>query len=204
VSSTLPAAQRLSLEEYEALVREGRLESGPAVELLDGLLVTKMSKNPRHAAATRRIYGLLRELLPAGFTAFKEDPVRLPVEGRQGGGSEPEPDVVVVAGEESNFEVRHPDPGEVRLIVEVSSDARRLREDREGLARYARNRIAQVWIVNLPAGVVEIYTQPSGPGDEVYEINAVARPGDVLTLDLGAGHDGGRVEIRLAVVELLA
>jgi len=44
-----------------------------------------------------------------------------------------------------------------------------LRDDRDGLVRYARNGIPCVWIVNLPANVIEVYTKPSGPGDAVFE-----------------------------------
>jgi Uma2 family endonuclease len=204
MSTTVPGVRRLSLDEYDAMLRDGRLGSGEPMELLDGILVPKMSKKPRHAAVTRRIYRLIREMLPPGFSAMKEDPVRLPVEGREGGGSEPEPDVAVLKGPETEFESRHPNPGEVHLVVEVSSEPRRLREDREGLARYARNGISQVWIVNLPANVIEVYSGPSGPHDEVYETITVVRPGDTLALDLGARDDGGRLEIRLAVADLLA
>jgi Uma2 family endonuclease len=205
MSVAMPGVRRISLDEYEAMANDGRLGPDVNAELLDGILVPKMTKGPRHAAITRRIHRMLHEALPAGYAAFKEDPVRLPVEGPEGGGSEPEPDVMVVTGVETEFEDRHPGPGDVRLVVEVSSDARRLREDREGLVRYARNAVPCVWIVNLPANVVEVYTQPSGPADApVFEGNTMALPGDTLTLDLGTRDDGGRLEIQLAVAELLA
>ena len=200
MSVVTTGVRRISLDEYEAMVSEGRLDSAVNVELLDGILVAKMSKGPRHASVTRRIHRLLGGALPAGYSAFKEDPVRLPVEGPDGGGSEPEPDVTVAEGREDAFEERHPDAGEVRLVVEVASDARRLRDDRAGLTRYARNGVPAVWLVNLPANVVEIYTNPSGPGDDpVYEGNTVARPGDTIALDLGPGG-----AVRVAASELLA
>ena len=42
---------RLSVEQYQAMIRSGILTDDDPVELLEGLLVTKMAKNPAHALA---------------------------------------------------------------------------------------------------------------------------------------------------------
>jgi Uma2 family endonuclease len=200
MSVVTTGVRRISLDEYEAMVNEGRLDPAVDVELLDGILVAKMTKGVPHLGTTRLIQDLLREVLPPGWTTLKEDPIRLPVEAPEGGGTMPEPDVSVVRGVTADYKGRYPGPADVALVVEVASDARRLRDDRAGLARYARNGVPAVWLVNLPADVVEIYTNPSGPGDDpVYEGNTVARPGDVITLDLGPGG-----VVRVAASELLA
>ena len=86
------------------------------------------------------------------------------------------------------------------LVVEVASDSRSLALDREGLARYAWNGVAVVWIVNLAASVIEVYSDPTGPVEfPVYEQNAVKRAGDSIVVRL----DGER-EITLDVAALLA
>jgi Uma2 family endonuclease len=205
MSTTLPGVRRLSLDEYEAMVRDGRLDPIVAVELLDGIMVPKMTKGLRHVDATRGIQEMLREALPPGWTVLKEDPIALPIEGPDGGGTLPEPDVTVVRGSRKDYGKRYPGPADLMLVVEVASNAKMLKGDREGLARYARNGVPRIWLVNLLANVVEVYTEPTGPGDDpVYEANTVARPGDTLIVDLGPCEDGGRNEIRLAVSELLA
>lgn len=50
---------RLSVEQYHAMIQAGVLTDDDPVELLEGLLVTKMPKNPAHATAKR----LLRRAL---------------------------------------------------------------------------------------------------------------------------------------------
>jgi Uma2 family endonuclease len=71
--------------------------------------------------------------------------------------SEPEPDVCVVPGNPRDYRDAH--PARPVLIVEVALS--RLRFDREhkgGL--YARARIADYWIVNIPDRRVEIHRDP--------------------------------------------
>jgi Uma2 family endonuclease len=195
-----PGVRRISLEEYEAMARDGRLDPGVAVELLDGVVVPKMTKGLRHLAITRRLQTLFREALPAGWVCLKEDPVHLPLEGPEGGGTLPEPDVTVLRGGAEDYEARYPEPDDIALVVEVASNATMLKRDRDGLARYARNGVRVVWVVNLPADVVEVYTLPTGPGNEpVFEGVAVAKPGEAVTLDLGDGD-----VVRLDAGEILA
>ena len=205
MSIATPGVRRIGLNEFEAMANDGRLDPTVGVELLDGVVVPKTTKGLRHVAITRRVQRMLREALPPGWADLKEDPVRLQVEAPGGGGAMPEPDAAVAAGGEADYEARYPGPADLGLVVEVASNAKMLKADREGLARYARNGVRVVWLVNLPANVVEVYSDPSGPGDDpVFEGNTVARPGDTITLDLGPlGGDGGGV-VRVAVSDLLA
>ena len=62
------------------------------------------------------------------------------------------------------------------LLIEVSDST--LIMDREGkLPIYARGGIAEVWIVNLPERVVEVYSSPT---DGEYAECRRVRAGDVL------------------------
>ncbi|MGO9463192.1 MAG: hypothetical protein ACLQIB_19795 [Isosphaeraceae bacterium] len=45
---------RLSVKQYHAMIRAGNLTEDDQVELLEGFLVTKMSKNPPHIVAADR------------------------------------------------------------------------------------------------------------------------------------------------------
>jgi Uma2 family endonuclease len=57
---------------------------------------------------------------------------------------------------------RHPAPQDTGLVVEVSDST--LQDDRTLKARlYARSAIPVYWIINLIAGQVEVYTDPTGP-----------------------------------------
>ncbi len=49
------------------MIGVGIIKSGEPLELLDGMLVLKMSKKPRHRIATHRTADTLRDLLPKGW-----------------------------------------------------------------------------------------------------------------------------------------
>jgi Uma2 family endonuclease len=148
---------RLTVAEYHRLAAEGKL-TDDGVELLEGLLVKKMPKNPRHVLVLKRLSRLLEKMLSHRFGMRVQDPITL-------SGSEPEPDLVVVRGKEEEFEERHPGPGDVAMVIEVSETTLRL--DRGVKKRlYAEARLPIYWIVNLIDNQIEILTEPSGPAEK--------------------------------------
>jgi Uma2 family endonuclease len=175
---------RISLDVYREMGEQGLLLPDDRVELLDGLLVKKMTKRPRHTTVTHRIFRRLDSALPAGWYARMEQPIELP--GGPAGDSAPEPDIAVVEGDLEDYATRHPGPAEVALVVEVARDSKALRRDRQGLKRYAWARIPTVWIVNLTNDTVEVYTEPSrkrrGPAYGKCEFK---KPGEIATIVLG-------------------
>lgn len=150
----LTSLYRMTVDRYERLVEAGVLDD-PKVELINGWLVTKMSKNPPHTFANGRLFRLLDRLLPAGWHLRKEDPVQIPIY------DEPEPDLAVVAGVLEDYLERHPDPAKVALVVEVA-DSSLDRDQDEKQTTYARAGIPYYWIVNLVDRQVEVYADPRG------------------------------------------
>lgn len=181
-----PALHRFSLKDYARMSRYGLLTKDDRVELLDGLVVKKMNKGPRHVTVTHRIFLTLNDRLPAGWHPRQESPIELPGGPVAGATSSPEPDVTVVRGPFGCYGARHPSPDEVALAVEVAGDARMLAKDRKGLARLAWNRIPVVWIVNLPRDTIEVSTDPTGPCElPEYQARIVLKPGDPISVALG-------------------
>jgi Uma2 family endonuclease len=90
--------------------------------------------------------------------------------------SEPEPDIAWV--EKKDYSTRHPEPGEIRLIVEVADSS--LADDRGyKLAVYAEAGIAEYWIANLIDEQIEVYRDPIGRdyGDKsIYRGDAKISP----------------------------
>ena len=145
----------LSVEQYHKMVVAGILDEDLPVELLEGWLVTKMGKNPRHRLAAELVREILAALLPAGWFVEGQEPLTT-------ADSEPEPDASVVRGDRGDYLDRHPQPEEIALVVEVSDTS--LRRDRALKGRiYANAGVPVYWIVNLNDGLVEVYTGPSGP-----------------------------------------
>ncbi|QEL14701.1 Uma2 family endonuclease [Limnoglobus roseus] len=153
--STGPQLHALTVKQYHQMIDAGVFSEDERVELLNGLLVRKMTIKPPHATALGLLLDALRLSLPAGWRVRVQDPIELDV-------SEPEPDAAVVRGDARTFAARHPRPAEIGLVVEVAD--RSLAYDRgEKLRAYAANNVSLYWIVNLVDNRVEVYSQPSGP-----------------------------------------
>jgi Uma2 family endonuclease len=180
-----PEVYRMTVDEYE---RMAGVLNDPRVELIDGYLVRKTGKKPPRAWAVGNILEAIVALLPNGWTWRKEDPVRIPEF------DEPEPDVTVVRGSRDDYRDRHPEAGDVTIIVEVSEST--LDRDRgKKLLAYAKGGVATYWIVNLVDGQLEVYTRPDPDG---YQSSQILKPGQ----DVSVVIDGVEVG-RIAVSDIL-
>ncbi len=149
---------RLSVEQYHAMIQAGILTEDDPVELLEGWLVTKMSKNPKHRIATRLVRKALEKIISLGWYVDSQEPLTTV-------DSEPQPDGMVVRGETREYPDRHPGPEDVVLVVEVADSS--LQRDRSLKKRlYAAGGIPVYWIVNLLANQIGVYTEPSGPAEK--------------------------------------
>ena len=178
------------------MVRKGFLDEDEPVELLNGVLVTKMPKNPPHRVATRKTVRGLERLLPAGWIVQKEESLVMPP------GNKWEPDVAVVRSELEFDSARDAPAAECCMVVEIT-ETNLARARSEKLPAYAAAGIPVYWIVNLSGGatsgsaVVEVYTDPD-PATGRYRSRVDMQPGD----DISVVIDGREVG-RIAVADLL-
>lgn len=148
---------RLSVEQYHQMIAAGILDKSDRIELLEGLLVLKMAKNPPHRAATKLARTSLEAIVPQGWYVDAQEPITLE-------NSEPEPDIVIVRGETRDYLDRHPGSEDVALVMEISDST--LERDRTLKKRlYARAEIPIYWVLNLSERQLEIYTQPNPLGE---------------------------------------
>lgn len=174
---------RITVDQYEELARLGTL-ADPGVELVNGLLVRKTTKSPRHSATVMVIEEVIRAVTPEGWHVRVEQPVRLPEH------DEPEPDLAIVRGNAIDYLERHPGPADVALVVEVEVAAASLRIDRgDKLRAYSRGGIPAYWIVNLIERRVEVYGDPVPEG---YASLVTHEPSSDIVLTI-AGQERGRV-----------
>ncbi len=179
---------RITVDRYEQMIESGSLEEDDPIELLNGVMVWKRAKSPQQSAVTRGCVRTIERSLPPGWHVHKEDPVRIPDY------DEPEPEIAVVRGDDDLYLNRHPGPGDIALIIEVSDSS--LRRDRgEKCTIYARSGIPAYWIINLVDRQLECYSSPSG---ETYPPPAVL--GDAEFVDLIID---GRAASRIAIADLL-
>jgi Uma2 family endonuclease len=138
--------------EYDRLVEAENLGPEDRVELLGGAMVVKEPQYSLHATAISLVHRGLTTALGSAWHARVQMPTALDEE------SEPEPDICVVPGDPRDYRDAHPE--RPVLIVEVALS--RLRFDREHKGSlYARARIADYWIVNIPDRRLEVYRDPA-------------------------------------------
>lgn len=162
---------KFSVEQYQQMIANGTIGEDDPVELLEGWIVTKMSKNPPHIYSTEESAELIRELLPKGYLIRRQDPITTT-------DSQPEPDVSIIKGSRQDFRTRLPTFNDIVLVIEVAEST--LRRDRTVKQRiYAASGIPIYWIINLIDKTIEVYTQPL-PEEKRYGEKKVYEPQDTL------------------------
>jgi Uma2 family endonuclease len=160
---TLPLSAplyRVTIDQYHHMIAAGILTEDDHLELLEGLLVTQMPKNPAHRFTTQSLRETLTALLPAGYFVDDQEPITTL-------DSEPEPDIAVIRGMRRDFLDRHPTPADIALVIEVSDST--LKQDRDVKQRiYAAGGIPVYWLINLPQQLLELYTQPVSSADRPH------------------------------------
>src|SRR5262249_35795011 len=148
-------ASKISVAEYHRMIAAGKLREGDPFELLDGVLVRKMTRLPPHDVSVTLLGKRFIGMLPPGWTCRSQCAVTLST-------SEPEPDGVIARGDDRDYATRHPGPQDLALIAEVSDSSLVHDRDVKGPI-YARESIPVYWIVNLVDEQIEVYTNPTGP-----------------------------------------
>jgi Uma2 family endonuclease len=179
---------RISVEKYEAMVASGVFTKRDRFELIEGMLVAKMTKGRKHSAGSVKCRRAIEPLLPAGWHLRVETPVRIPTRD-----SMPEPDVSVARGVPDDYLDLDPGPADVALVVEVSDTT--LAADRAMAATYGGGGIPIYWIVNVADRQLEVYANPVGGA---YPAPTILGEADTVELVIE-----GQVAGRIAVADLL-
>lgn len=141
----------LRVESYHRLIDSGDLE-GRRVELLRGLIISKMAKSTVHTRVTLAIHQRLStEFSAQNWLVRKEDPLTF-------SDSELEPDLSIVRGSLDDFIEDHPSTAEVVIEVAVTSYARDLAKTEV----YAEAKIPEVWIIEPEKRAIEVFRLPEG------------------------------------------
>ena len=145
------AAFPVTVEFYHELGRLGMLDK--SVELLDGVIVSKMSKSPLHVTTLDLLDDLIRAALRPGLRLRHESPLTTD-------SSEPEPDLAVVEGGPRDFSKQHPTTA--LLVIEVAISTVEI--DRRKAIIYARAGVGEYWLVEPEARRVTSFRRPSSAG----------------------------------------
>lgn len=177
---------RFTVKEYHRMGEVGILGEDERVELTDGQVVKMSPIGVPHAGAVRRLNRFL--VTAVGDRAVVS--VQLPVV--LGEFSEPQPHLGLLKPPESVYDSRHPEPGDVLLLIEIS-DTSGPYDRGVKLPLYAQSGIPEYWIVDVGRGVIEVYRSPSGDGYASVEERG---PGDRVS-------PGALPDVEVAVSDVL-
>jgi Uma2 family endonuclease len=182
---------KVSVDEYREMIRNGTFTDGDPIELLEGYLVQKMSRNDPHETPLRRMSNRMPKWLPAGWCSQIQGAIAL-------SDSQPEPDCAILRSADADHDGTIPKADVIGVVIEVSYSS--LSIDRNDKGRiYARAGIAVYWIVNVLDRQVEVYTDPEVTAEPpAYRTRADFKPGDQLPVTLDGKQAG-----TIAVSELL-
>jgi Uma2 family endonuclease len=177
---------RWTVDQYHAIIDAGILTENDPVELIEGEVVTKMPKKPRHSLTKDLLQQIIRSIFPTEYLVREQEPITL-------GDSEPEPDLTVVTGSIHDFAERHPGPNEVVLVIEIADTS--LEFDRTQKFRiYARAGIREYWIVNLVDRQIEVHTDPGNGDQPRYRNRVVHKSNETVPIVIG-GKKLGRLKV---------
>jgi Uma2 family endonuclease len=185
-SSAIAVRHAFTVDEWHRMGEAGLFGDSARMEVLDWEVIEMSPIGSPHASCVARLTFLLIEAVGSRALIFPQSPVALDPY------SEPQPDIAALAPRPEGYSRSHPDPSEIRLLIEVADST--LAFDRDVKSRvYARSGVRQTWIVDLAGDQVLVMGSP-GP-DGYRRVDASSRSGE-LEIESLAG-------VRLSVAEVL-
>lgn len=182
--SIIAQLYRLTVRQVDQMTTAGVIAEDDPLELIEGLLVIKMSRNRPHIVSGKKGLMVLSRVIPPGWHVAKEDPVVA------SDWSKPEPDLAIVRGAAEDYLDRDVTAADLALAIEIAESS--LSIDQNEMARiYASSRIPVYWIVNLVARQLEVY---SNPGPNGYQTIQILSPADQAPVVI-EGREVGRISV---------
>ena len=142
-----------NVTEYYKMAKAGILKPDDRVELIEGEIIKMTAIGSPHAACVSRLVRLLSKAIGDTAILSPQNPVRL------GDFSEPVPDIALLKLRDDYYATRHPTPTDALMLIEVA-DSSLLKDRNIKVPLYARAGISEIWIINLPKEIIEVYSDP--------------------------------------------
>lgn len=148
-TSLEPTTLPLTVRHFQILVRGGAFEDQSGqIELIHGRIVRRNSQGPEHSDPIDEIQDWSYEHAGQLFRIRIEKPIEIAEQH-----SCPKPEIAWVRRD--RYRNRHPQPSDVRLLIEVSSSSGEF-DRTEKLELYAEAEIAEYWRVDMPTESVTV------------------------------------------------
>lgn len=152
MSVSAAATYKFSVEEYHRLGEAGIFHEGDRVELLNGDIIIMAPIGIRHIKAVRRLIKILSKTFSDRCIVDAQNPVMID------GHSEPQPDILLLKPE-ADLREEPPHPEDVLLLVEIADTSLQYDQGDKREA-YARNSIAEYWLLNLVRNELLVWRDP--------------------------------------------
>ncbi|MBK8398455.1 MAG: Uma2 family endonuclease [Leptospiraceae bacterium] len=154
----------ITVEAYQYLAEKNLISEN--AELIEGVIVKKMSKSPIHYSLTQKLMLFFQNKISSKYWIRPEGPIL-------GKGSVPEPDLAIVDFREDFYATAH--PSFAHLVIEISLST--IAFDRDKADIYASAKIPEYWIFNLQNKTLEVFQNPS---DDKYQLTTVLTVADSI------------------------
>ncbi len=171
-----------TVDEFAKMGEAGIFTEDDRVELIDGEIREMAPIGSLHAGVVNRLNARLAELLRRSAIVGVQNPVELDLH------NQPQPDIAILASRDDYYTAGHPKPGDTLLVIEVA-DSSLAYDLHEKAPRYARSMVPEVWVVDLDAEAVRVFTQPGRSG---YAEERVAARGETI---VSTSVEGLRIEV---------
>lgn len=169
--AVLPVKRLFTTAEYYTMLQAGILTEDDRVELIEGEILQMTPIGSRHAGCVKDLVGIFTQGLGSRIVLGVQDPIHL------NDFSAPQPDLSVLHPREDKYRRSHPGPSDVFLLIEVADTT--TGHDRSlKVPLYSRCGIAECWLLDLPAGVLDVHRDPTPDG---YRTRHRLRPGDQVS-----------------------
>lgn len=185
--------RRITVDEFHRMCEAGVFGPEPKVELIEGVIIDKMGKNPPHELAAELVLDLFfLHARPGDLISAKST---LAIEERN---SAPEPDLMLLRGNRRDYTGRRRTPADAALVVEVSHSSYPIDRHIKWRA-YADAGVPVYWLLDLNRRTLEVHSEPAGAGPEAtYRSTRVYLESEEAPLTLD-----GREVARFAVKDIL-
>jgi|HubBroStandDraft_6_1064221.scaffolds.fasta_scaffold153026_2 Uma2 family endonuclease len=175
-----PPRKRWTRQECVALEASG-IWTQQHLELIEGELISKMGKKRPHANAIAVVHAWLLRVFGEKYV---NQEASIDVAPEDNPTNEPEPDLIVFSKPSREFK-DNPRPADLRLVLEISDST--LNFDLTTKARlYARARIVEYWVVDIPGRRIIVHRDPQE--GQYRSITAYAEQESVKPLTLPDGE----------------
>jgi Uma2 family endonuclease len=169
--SALPQRKLFTVDEYDTMIKAGVFDGKERVELIEGEFVKKMTQGDLHIGCINFLNRYFNRNCSDEVLISVQNAVQINVF------SAPEPDIALLRFRNDFYSTGKAQPEDILLLIEVA-DTSTSADRRFKIPLYASAEIPEVWLINLPRKIVEIYSEPK---NGKYKIVRKAGKSETLT-----------------------